>query len=223
MIDSHIHILPNIDDGSDCPETSYKMLEILKNQGVARMIATPHFYNHREKNVGSFLEKRQKAYETLGSPSEMLLSAEVAIERGLSQVKQIEMLAVQNSDLILLEFPYTGYAPWMIEEVHNIAVTYKLRPVIAHIHRYLRFYPASALDQILSMKAIFQINNEAFGSFRERRFVNRLIKEGYPVIFGSDSHNLSSRKPNWNLLKKKVKQSVIDEAMDQIQKHLPQK
>lgn len=220
MTDAHIHILPEMDDGSDSVETSQKMLEILKEQGVTKIIATPHFYNHREESVEAFLEKRQEAYEKLGAPENMLLGAEVAIENGISKVEGIEKLAVQGSDIILLEFPYTGYSNWMGEEVYNIAVTYKLKPVIAHIHRYLQYYSKDVMNQVLNTKAIFQINNEAFGNFRERRFVQKLIKEGCPILFGSDSHNLEKRKPNWDLLKKKVKQPVIDEAVKLLEKHL---
>lgn len=219
MIDAHIHILPCIDDGSDSVETSKEMLKLLKEQGVDKIMATPHYYNHREESIEAFLEKRQKAYEELGSPENVVLGAEVAIEHGLSKVEGIEKLAIQGTDLILLEFPYTGYASWMGEEVHNIAVSYKLKPVIAHIHRYLGYYSKGIMEQVLATKAIFQLNNEAFGNFRERRFVKKLIKEGYPVIFGSDSHNLDDRKPNWDLLKKKVKEPVIKEAMELLQKH----
>ncbi|MCQ2491163.1 MAG: capsular polysaccharide biosynthesis protein [Ruminococcus sp.] len=220
MIDAHIHILPNLDDGSDSIDKSKKMLELLKEQGVAKIIATPHFYNHREESVDAFLEKRQKAYEKLGSPENMLLGAEVAVEHGISRVKGIEKLAIQGTGLILLEFPYTAYSSWMSEEIYNISVTYKLKPVIAHIHRYLDYYPKNVMEQVIETNAVFQINNEAFGNFRERRFVQRLIKEEYPVIFGSDSHNLNERKPNWDLLKKKVKQPVIDEAMELLRKYI---
>lgn len=220
MIDAHIHILPCIDDGSDSIETSRKMLEMLKKQGVEQIIATPHFYAHRSKNVQAFLEKRGEAYKSLGSPHNMRLGAEVAIEHGISETEGIEKLAIQDSDLILLEFPYTGYSPWMEEEIYNISVTYKLKPVIAHIHRYLEYYTNEQLEHILNMKVIFQINNEAFGNFKERRFVKHLIKEEYPVIFGSDSHNTDRRRPNWELLKKNVKQSVIDEAMELVKRHI---
>lgn len=220
MTDAHIHILPCIDDGSDSIETSHKMLDMLKQQGVEQIIATPHFYAHRSKNIQFFLEKREEAYRLIGSPEYIRLGAEVAIEHGISDMTGIEKLAIQGSDLILLELPYTGYSSWMEEEIYNIAITYKLKPVIAHIHRYLEYYTKEQIEQILKMKAIFQVNNEAFSNFKERRFVKRLIKEEYPVVFGSDSHNTDSRRPNWELLKKNVKQPVINDAMELLKKHI---
>lgn len=219
MIDPHVHILPGIDDGSNSAETSLKMLEELQKQGIERIIATPHFYAHREKSVHDFIEKRDSAFREIDSPENIYLGAEVAIEHGISEIPNIEELAIQGTDLILLEFSYTSYYSWMEEEIYNISVTYKLKPVIAHIHRYLNLFSRKQMEHILKIEAIFQVNNEAFDDFRQKRFVKKLMRECYPVIFGSDSHNLSERKPNWNLIKHKVKQSVIDDAMNLLESH----
>lgn len=43
-------------------------------------------------------------------------------------------------------------------------------------------------------------------------FVKSFIKEEFSYLFGSDAHNLSDRKPNWDLLKKKVRTDVMDGA-----------
>ena len=45
LTDYHCHILPKMDDGSESVEMSIKMLEMMKLQGVDRIIATPHFDN----------------------------------------------------------------------------------------------------------------------------------------------------------------------------------
>ncbi len=58
----HCHILPGIDDGAHNPEMSLEMLEMMRMQGIERVVATPHFYAHREKSVEDFLEKRKNAY-----------------------------------------------------------------------------------------------------------------------------------------------------------------
>ena len=51
MTEYHCHILPGIDDGAKDVETSLEMIETMKSQGVDRIIATPHFYAHREKSI----------------------------------------------------------------------------------------------------------------------------------------------------------------------------
>lgn len=221
MIEAHIHVLPGIDDGSDSVETSQKMMEILRQQGVDRIIATPHFYAHREKDVETFLAKREAAFDALGRPENMRLGAEVRIEQGVSLLPGIEKLAFEGSNLILMEFPYAKFAPWMIEEVYNLADTYGLTPIIAHVHRYFDFFTTDQLKRVLSMGGvIFQANNEYLETHKERKLIKGLMKDGYPLIFGSDAHNLGSRKPNWDRLVKKTKSVYIEEAMELLRKHL---
>ncbi len=218
LTDHHCHILPNIDDGSDSVDTSLQMIKMMKEQGVDRIVSTSHFYAHREKSVDSFIEKRQRAYEELvkadPSNSGIILGAEVAVEHGISKLEGIDKLCITGTKYILLEFQYAKFSHWMLEEVNDIACEYGLTPILAHIHRYLEYYSKSELEEVLRTDAVLQFNNEAFESFKEKRFVKSLIKDGYPYIFGSDSHNLSSRKPNWDLLQKKAKADIIDGAED---------
>ncbi len=222
--DYHCHVLPEIDDGAKNTDMSVQMLEMLHGQGVERVTATPHFYAHREKSVRRFLEKRQQSYDKLMSCKnpfgELILGAEVAIEHGISELEGIERLAISGTDLILLEFPYGPYAEWMSEEIYNISCEYHLTPVIAHMHRYIGYYSRSEMEHILKTNAVFQINNEAFGSFREKRFVKALMKSGVPVVFGSDSHNMSGRRPNFDLLAKKAPQECIEASDMMLDKYL---
>ncbi len=211
--DYHSHILPRIDDGAKDVEMSMKMLEILKNQGIERVIATPHFYLHKQKSVPDFIRKRDNALKKIDSSSiEIVTGAEVAIEHGLSEVEDIEKLAISGTNLILLEFPYTHFSEWMIEEIYNITYEHNLKPIIAHVHRYIPYYNKSDMEQILKIDAIFQMNNEALRSFKEKRLMKRLLNNDFPVVFGSDCHNLSNRKPNFDLLFKKIKESFLDKS-----------
>lgn len=216
LTEHHCHILPQIDDGSISVEMSLEMINMMKMQGVQKIIATPHFYAHREKSIKSYLEKRQNSYNKLVQADEsnqnILLGAEIAIEHDVSKLSDIDKLRIADTNYILLELPYAGFSDWYLEEITNIAYGYNLIPIIAHIHRYLGYYTKSEYEKILKLNAVFQINNEAFGNFREKHFAKFLIKEEYPYLFGSDAHNLTDRKPNWDLLKKKVKADVIDGA-----------
>lgn len=214
--DYHCHVLPELDDGAKNTEISMQMLEMLRCQGVERVIATPHFYAHKENSVADFLENRQKSYDKLlryrNLCNELVLGAEVAIEHGVSELDGIERLAVTGTELILLELPYGPYADWMSEEIYNITCEYNLKPVLAHIHRYINYYSRSEIENILKTDAVFQINNEAFGNFREKRMVKSMIKDGLPVVFGSDSHNTSSRRPNFDIAVKKKISDLVEES-----------
>ena len=220
MTDYHAHILPSMDDGAENVEISLRMIGLLWEQGVRRVVATPHFYAHCESNVAEYLRKRQKAYEQIlqallawkGNAPEIYLGAEVAIEQGISRLKGIETLCLGDSSYILLELPYGPFAHWMLEEVEAISNLYGLTPVMAHTHRYVRFYRKTQLSGLLQIDAVFQINNSAFRWLRERNFAWRVIKEGYPYLFGSDAHNMAERRPDWDFLRHKVRESVLKNA-----------
>ena len=208
LTEYHCHILPGIDDGSDSVETSLQMVEMMKKQGVQRICATPHFYAHREKSVTEYPKKRQAAFEQIQGQTavtDIHLGAEVAIEHGISELPDIEKLAIQGTRIILLELPYRPYEKWMSEEIYNIAAEFKLKVMLAHVHRYLPYYSKEELEAILHCNAIYQINNEAFTSWKEKRIAKKVMAEHTHFAFGSDAHNTSSRKPNWDLLQKKVK------------------
>ena len=213
LTDYHCHVLPGLDDGADSVETSLAMLGMMKEQGVERVVFTPHFYCHRERSAERFLEKRQAAFEAIKDKSpinEMLLGAEIAIENGISEVRDIEKLAIEGTKLILLEFPYRDYKPWMSEEIYNISAEYGLKIMIAHVHRCLPYFSKEELSDLLASKYVLQLNNEAYSSWSERKLVKKIIDSTNRFAFGSDAHNISERKPNWDLLKKKAKPEAID-------------
>lgn len=47
MIDIHCHIIPNVDDGSNSVEETFKMLEEAKCNGFTDIICTPHHINRK--------------------------------------------------------------------------------------------------------------------------------------------------------------------------------
>ena len=214
LTDYHCHVLPGIDDGAETPEISEKMLDLMRLQGVGRIVLTPHFYPHRESSVEDFLRKRADAFAKISHRTEFEfhLGAEIAIERGFSEISRIERLAIEGTNLMLLELPFSGYGRWVPDEIHNLTRGTHLVPVLAHIHRYIGIYTKSQIDEILSSDAVFQVNTEAFANFRERRFVKKLIRSGVRIVFGSDAHDLVDRKPDFDLLKRNVKAEVIERS-----------
>jgi len=209
--DCHSHVLPGVDDGARTAQESTAMLQKLVSQGVRRVVATPHFRGHRD-NVWDFCQRRNQAlgeiYRYAGQEAIDLiyLGAEVALEYGVAETPYLDRLCYECGNYILLEFPYRPFSQWMCEEIINIACEYDLIPVIAHIDRYHEVFTKSDYDQIFSMRGvIFQINNEAFASRGGRRVVDRLIKLELPFVLGSDSHNMGSRSPNFDLPEKHLR------------------
>jgi len=200
--DYHIHILPGIDDGAKDVQSSVQMLQMCKLHGVERVVATPHYIPHQE-SIEDFLLARQKSVESLRSAVvnvgdiEILIGAEVFVEKNLSEREDLPRLAIADDRYILLELPYSPFKEWMFAEIYNVIHGYKLVPIFAHLERYLQWYTSDDMTRILSVsEAVFQINNSALSKRKTLRFTLSLIREGFPVIFGSDAHDAHIRQPD---------------------------
>ncbi len=64
MTDFHTHILPGIDDGSQDLEETRRLLAQEMQQGVTRILATPHFYAGRDTEE-HFFRKRERALRSV--------------------------------------------------------------------------------------------------------------------------------------------------------------
>ena len=217
LTDYHCHILPGMDDGAPDAGTALDMIDIMKEQGVERIIATPHFYAHEERSLTEYLLRREDAFESIAEFSaipNIILGAEVAIEHGISKIHGIEQLAIEDSDMILLELPFRDYEDWMSEEINTIASEYGLTIVLAHIHRYLTYYSPENFEKILKTDAVFQFNNDAFLLQRDRDLLKRLVKEKRTIIFGSDAHNTDTRCPNWDVCLEVCDPEILEASND---------
>ena len=199
--DYHSHVLPKMDDGAKEIEISIEMLRKIKQQGISTVYATPHYYRHLE-TVDEFLKRRKSAFETISEEVKKLhlhlkLGAEIYIERELCKENNIRLLSYENTQYILLEFPRTGFESWMLEEVEAICYSNHLIPVFAHLERYLDFFSSDEIAKILAFfPAIVQVNWSSLKNIRVLCWTRSLIRSGHPVIFGTDCHNLTNRKPD---------------------------
>ncbi|MEE1041721.1 MAG: CpsB/CapC family capsule biosynthesis tyrosine phosphatase, partial [Lachnospiraceae bacterium] len=79
MVDTHMHIIPGVDDGSKTMDMSKAMLDAAYEQGIRHIIATPHssaFRNNSDKVFSEFA--RLSRYAKTVYPDMMLkIGAEV--------------------------------------------------------------------------------------------------------------------------------------------------
>ena len=200
IVDFHSHILPGIDDGSQTVEESAEMLQVMEQQGVECVIATPHFYPNRT-SLQRFLEKRNQAYEKMisaGLPGKVSikLGAEVAYFDGIGRAEQLDCLCIEGTKLLLLEMPLRNWTVREIAEIRNV-IDNGIIPILAHVERY---YPVqrnkSVFREIAELPVYFQISPKAFTAFRTRRITAKIIACNPMILLGSDCHNLQERAPD---------------------------
>ncbi len=203
MIDFHSHILPDIDDGADCAETSLAMLRESFRQGVRLICATPHFYAD-EDDPESFLERREEAWAELkaamgteeGFP-EIRLGAEVLYFPGISVSEQVRSLTLEGTPFLLVEPPMMPWSEAMLDEIQECGQNLRCIPVVAHVDRYMRMLSDDTLlDRVYGRRLLAQVNAGFFlhRSTRERA-VESLIDGRFQFI-GSDCHDMEERRPN---------------------------
>ena len=146
MIDFHSHILPMLDDGSKSVDESLEMLRMLSEQGVKRVVATPHFYANDE-SVDDFLKRRAESFERLKGHltddlPEIMLGAEVRYYNGISRLDRLRKLTVENSRLLLLEMSTAKWTEYVVNELIELSNSGDLTVALAHIERYL-FMPSN--------------------------------------------------------------------------------
>lgn len=204
MIDFHTHILPEIDDGSDSTETSFAMFEQMEEQGVRNVIATPHFYANTY-TVDQFIQKRAESYQKIVLQAEyrgielpkIRLGAEVLYFNGISRANLLNKLCIEDTNVLLLELPYSQWEQNIYDELCEVLQRKDLRIVLAHIERYYPLQKDKTIwDEVMQLPFYKQMNAGAFVNWKKRHQTLKILKEQGDVVFGSDCHNDTTRKPN---------------------------
>ena len=199
MMDFHTHILPGVDDGSRNAEQSLQMLELMRKQGIRRIIATPHFYANDE-SVDSFISRRNKAFKMLKELNkdgpEIIPGAEVKFYSGISHMENLEKLRIEGSRLLLLEMPFSQWGESDIKEIIDMAGRGKFTLVLAHIERYISMQKKGVIQRLLDNGILIQSNASFFEGFFSRSKAIKMLRNNQIQFIGSDCHNLTDRAPD---------------------------
>lgn len=212
MVDFHSHILPSIDDGSNHVEESLKMLDMLREQGVTAVVATPHF-DANTSSIERFLEQRKQSFASLSARmSEMhpklYLGAEVLYYSGIARWENLESLCIEGTRVLLLEMPLSRWTTSVVREVLAISNTKGITVVLAHIERYIKLQKPGVIEELLNNGIYMQVNASFFVERRTRRKALKMLGYRQIHVLGSDCHGSVVRPPR------------IGEAIDIIRKKM---
>ena len=218
VIDFHSHILPNMDDGSDSPETSLAMLRAARASGVDIMVSTSHYYKHSE-GIDSFLERRTRRLADLiplldRTCCGIVPGAEVAFFFGMDEDPRLDALCVGDTRVLLVEMPFQSWGTYEINTLSSLCYDRRLTVVLAHYERFAEFQKGNRLyEEVLELPLYVQINA---GSLLNGRHVRRwleMFRKGKAHLLGSDCHNTDTRPPNLDrgrdVIRKKLGEDVL--------------
>ena len=201
-LDIHSHILPNVDDGAKDIETSVALLQMLKEQGVTHVIATPHFYPDTD-SAEDFAEQVEPAYSQLKKATwgtdlpQVYLGCELHYFGGISKSKSITQFAIRGTKYILLELQYdTPITKTILQDITDIYENTGLIPILAHIERYTKLRGYKKLLKLISDGTVLAQSNAESLLLRDYcKPTEKLIKGGYVSFLASDAHSLHRRPP----------------------------
>lgn len=205
FIDIHTHIIPNVDDGARSFSESLQMLELMIEQGVTDVIATPHVNSNAttatwEKQVSQYKILKEKANKL---NINLYLGAEVKYRKYL--ITNYDKHVIEDTNYILMEFNWSTY-----EDVFGILEKLQkegFKPIIAHVERY-SYLKLDDYKKLKEKGILLQVNAGSFlNSGRELWIENAklLVKERLVDFVATDAHNTESRVPNIKKAYEKLK------------------
>ena len=209
MIDFHCHVLPAMDDGAKDLTVSLRMLKAAGDQGIRRMIATPHFYAE-EEGPYDFLTRRKKAYHELTQTlaivkeknsdvfmPEIFLGAEILFFPGMYGADELYELRMADTGCILIEPPMVPWTDGMLDEIVRTGKALNLKPIIAHVDRFMRFLDdRNLMDRVMERDLLVQVNASYFLHRDWQEEAMEHLSEGHIDFIGSDCHDTNERRQN---------------------------
>lgn len=206
MIDIHSHLLPCIDDGSKDLETTLKMIEIYKSQGVDKVIATPHYYINMFENTKEIIQtevnKINNELKERNIDFEILPGSEVfATKSIINDIKEGIIQTLNNSRYILLEFDFKRFPDYGLDLIYELHLL-GYRVIIAHPERYHYVIQNPLfLNEFINEGCLIQLNaSSVVGLFGNeiKKLSNRIINNGSFNFIATDAHTTNGRGPYFN-------------------------
>lgn len=216
MTDLHTHLLPGIDDGAQSLEESETLLKLQKQNGVSRVMMTPHFYSDK-MDLNEFTVRRNRAYQetltiynSLDMP-EIKLGAEVRYSPVLMDL-DLSRLTLGDSSYILLELPNRHYPAHLEQVISNLGMM-GYTPILAHLERYIYFREQpELLFQLIQKGALGQISILSLFEKETKSFAKACLKNSLAHLVASDAHNAGTRPPCMAKVREALPPELIDSA-----------
>src|SRR2546423_2827402 len=162
MIDTHLHILPGIDDGPETLQESLALAEALVQEGIRVAVATPHYNDEFVHSSAAEVQGRvyelQRELDRHNIPLRVFAGHEALIQPGLVEDIQAGRIATLNgSRYLLLELWNSTWLPETERVIFELRA-FGIIPVLAHVERYRAVQQdPSRLDTLLQHGVLAQL------------------------------------------------------------------
>jgi protein-tyrosine phosphatase len=123
----------------------------------------------------------------------IVCGAEVKYYPGIGRMEDLHKLALEGTNLLLLEMPMTKWTDFTVKELTELANMGTVRVVMAHIERYIGMQSKRVLERLCDSGVLMQVNASFFERVTSRHKALKLLASGYVHFVGSDCHNMTSK------------------------------
>ena len=195
MIDTHCHLLPQLDDGPATEEAALALATRLEQSGVSQVLCTPHYSTTFPTGRLEALNKESELVRLLeaeGIRLELALAAEVSPERAVAAVSE-ELLARSIGERFLLVELLPDTPPVTLTTICERLGKLDLLPVFAHPERCRALARGlEPLDDARREGALVQVVARSllgrWGS-EIQTVAWRLVDTGRADLLASDAHH----------------------------------
>jgi len=202
-VDIHNHILPGVDDGAKDWKMSEKMLKMAYEEGIRKMIITPHYHKRFKKvpaeELMCELKKLQEIARKIDKSFELYLGNELYYSYdAIEWIKQGFFQTMAGSKYILVEFSPSIDFLEMRQGLQRMQMN-GYSPILAHIERYSCLHKEfDRVRELYNLGIYLQVNAGSimgdFG-FGIKQFLKKLLQQEYIHFVATDAHDLYKRPP----------------------------
>lgn len=224
LTDLHCHLLPGVDDGAASAEEMKELLRMEYEQGVRRIIFTPHYRREMFETPTSEILRRftkvKSVLEASGIDMKVYLGRECFSSSKLVDMMSEDVYLLMNKTrFILVEFPYKQTFQKIRNRVYDLLAGGAI-PILAHVERYSALVEKpERIAELIELGAYIQVNAGAIlgdAGWSQKRFCLKLMKNNYIHFVGTDAHDTKHRKPNLGRCKEYVERKMGAEYADRL-------
>ncbi len=203
MIDIHSHILPGVDDGADCTETSCKMLQIAADNGITHIILTPHnkpsHHNVSSAHMAEYMERLQRAAQKRQVVMKLYAGNELYYRDGIvEELEAGEAMTLAGSRYVLVEFSPMAEYDYIRNGIYTLQ-SHGYRTILAHAERYRTVCQGTdQVEDLINMGCYIQMNAGSIMGrygFAAKQFTRKLLKNNLVQFIATDAHDTDKRSP----------------------------